>query len=143
MTQLDLIQLFFVFIFPIPLSALLLMAASNMTVLKDKSYKTAIKVLTGSSIISFFIVIVLFGFKALMVNITIPENVLAIVVLIVLLLVLVIPMYLLMKKFYVIKGKKLFSTLAIWLAFHLLLMFVVVAPIWGVVSFVYENKAGL
>lgn len=138
MEKVQLITLFISFILPIPLSALLLMATSRIFDLENKSYKTALKVLTFSGFIGFIFSMLLDFVETSAISATFSTDLVLVLSVIILFSIFVIPTVLLIKHFYKLEWKKTFSVSIVWLIFHLLLMFIVISPIWAIASFIFS-----
>src|SRR6056297_3031251 len=126
MDNIELMKSFLIWIVTIPFSALLLMASTRIFKLKEKSYKTAIKVIVIIGVLGFAFT---WFFQKFLVDWFMYLESVKFIVLYILLTLLLI------KKFYAISIKKTFAVWVVWLIFHFIFLFLVIGPLWAVVSF--------
>jgi len=126
MDNIELMKSFLIWIVTIPFSALLLMASTRIFKLKEKSYKTAIKVIVIIGFLGFAFTLL---FQKFFVDWFMYLESVKFIVLYILVTLLLI------KKFYAISIKKTFAVWVVWLIFHFIFLFLVIGPLWAVVSF--------
>lgn len=121
-------------VLPIPLSALFLMAAASMVGVKELVYKMSFKIVAIISLVGFCFSLIMNTISSSLQG-DMVGNVVGIIAIAFYFLIYVVLAILLIKKNTKLALGKSLAVWIVWLIFHFMLIAFVITPIWAIISF--------